>query len=498
MKNNSFNRLLIVVIAIPILIFSVLFFADVFKNEESSQTESAESAQLLESSENVSNYIENISEDDNSEAISEDDIVVPESISFEQIKLEIYTDTLNHLVFNMYPIYANRACIEWSSDNPSVVTIVDNQVTGISEGTAIITAKVKGRENIETKCEITVIQNEIIKFKDAKFEQIIKEYIGVPDRDIKKSDIVEFKGFDDYLNYAAPGSLDDLKYCPNIQELQLNLTDVDDLSPLAYCKKLEYLVIVGLTPATDISVLSQLPNIETLFIYNMKISDTTPLKSLKNLNDLRLINTGIKDIEFIFHLDNLETALLCENKITDLSPVANHPNLKSLDVSNNRIKDISTLEGCSNLQWLCIENNEITDISVISKLPSIRAIVATGNMIKDISSLSGKSFESVFLGNNMISDIIALSNMKSLNHLDLSSNNITTIDAIAEDTEIYFLILDDNPISDLSPILGMKRLYTLNIWNTNVNDEEISEIIRMFPNCVVNSETKYIEPEDEP
>jgi Leucine-rich repeat (LRR) protein len=102
---------------------------------------------------------------------------------------------------------------------------------------------------------------------------------------------------------------------------------------------------------TDLSLLKNLPNLETFIVRYNVIENIEPLANLKKLKKL----------------------ILHENSITDVTPLANLTNLEFLDLSNNyRITDISSLKNLVKLQTLHLSNNRITDISSIAKLPGLK------------------------------------------------------------------------------------------------------------------------------
>ena len=76
-------------------------------------------------------------------------------------------------------------------------------------------------------------------------------------------------------------------------------------------------------------------------------------------------NAQIEDISFVSELRNLGTLFLGNNQITDVTPLSNLTNLTTLDLSNNKITDTSALDGLTNLTTCILDGNPIglvTDI----------------------------------------------------------------------------------------------------------------------------------------
>ena len=112
-------------------------------------------------------------------------------------------------------------------------------------------------------------------------------------------------------------------------------TDVD-FSVLRYCRNLQALDI-GHNKVTDISFLYDLPHLKVLILALNNISDITPIGSLKELEYLEIFR----------------------NYITDISPLANCENLVDLNLCNNTIRDYTPLMGLTKLRrlWIARSNN---------------------------------------------------------------------------------------------------------------------------------------------
>jgi small GTP-binding protein len=99
---------------------------------------------------------------------------------------------------------------------------------------------------------------------------------------------------------------------------------------------------------------------------------------------LELSNNQITDISEISKLTNLTSLYLSNNQITDISEISKLTNLTSLYLSNNQITDISEISKLTNLTSLYLYNNQITDISEISKLTNLTLLYLSNNQITDI------------------------------------------------------------------------------------------------------------------
>jgi Leucine-rich repeat (LRR) protein len=119
--------------------------------------------------------------------------------------------------------------------------------------------------------------------------------------------------------------------------------------------------------ASDLDVLRDLPNLDTLVIRGAAIIDesSAPLTALKNLEELGLQGTDVSSIGFITSMTKLRTLSLAETCITDdgLIGISKLHGLEELDLSGTIVGDeglqeISTLV---NLRSLSISDTAVTD-----------------------------------------------------------------------------------------------------------------------------------------
>ena len=86
-----------------------------------------------------------------------------------------------------------------------------------------------------------------------------------------------------------------------------------------------------------------------LYLGSRKISDLTPLSSLR---ELILLN-------------------LSSNRIVNIKPLSSLRELKILDLKNNQVVDLTYLSPLTSLKYLILSNNEIDDVSALSSLTNL-------------------------------------------------------------------------------------------------------------------------------
>ena len=124
---------------------------------------------------------------------------------------------------------------------------------------------------------------------------------------------------------------------------------------------------------SDISLLSNLTNLETLKLDGNNIEHLYPLADLKKLKTLTLSSNNISSIIVLANLIKLEVLDLSDNKILDLSPLSG-------------IKDKLGKDGKFDYQVIELDPVQAKDNQVIMKIPKVYDI--NGTLIKEPSEFS--------------------------------------------------------------------------------------------------------------
>ncbi len=108
-----------------------------------------------------------------------------------------------------------------------------------------------------------------------------------------------------------------------------------ELSILKYCKNLQALDI-GHNRVTDLSFLYELPHLKVLIVAcNIELKDITPIGSLKELQYLEIFKNDIRDISCLANCTELVDLNICFNRISDLSPLYGLQKLRRLWIFNS-------------------------------------------------------------------------------------------------------------------------------------------------------------------
>lgn len=130
-----------------------------------------------------------------------------------------------------------------------------------------------------------------------------------------------------YSETSSPEYIDAVKTC-------VRLTD-EDIQVLRYCTDLEALDL-GHNEISDLSVLTNLKNLKILILADNWITDISPLAELTNLQYLELFMNRITDLSPLSGLANLLDLNICSNKLETLDPLYRMTSLERLWYSRNK------------------------------------------------------------------------------------------------------------------------------------------------------------------
>ena len=326
----------------------------------------------------------------------------------------------------------------------------------------------------------------LVTFKDHNLEKGVRDALGIPTGQLKKSDVAKLKRL--HLNGREISDLTGLEHFINLTNLELKDNQISDISALANLTSLTWLklnnVTFYLSLLNEISDLSPLTNLTNLTYLDLsgfrgnRISDLSPLSNLTNLTYLDLkYNYVINDLSPLANLTNLTNLELHSNQISDVSPLSNLTNLTDLDLSLNKIRNLSALSNLTNLtnlKVLNLANNQISDLSPLANLTNLTNLTVLGlggNRLTDLSGLANLTdLTSLNLGINQISGLSSLANLTNLTELHLLHNQVSDISPLANLTNLTYLRLYENQISDLSPLANLTNLTVLDLSDNQLTD----------------------------
>lgn len=153
-----------------------------------------------------------------------------------------------------------------------------------------------------------------------------------------------------------------------------------------------------------------------------------------------------------------------KDEIIDLNEAGS---IRYLDLSNLMLTDISFLSGLYRLETLDIQNNSISDVSGLNALRYLTELNAGKNLIENICTLSNENLESLYLNDNLITEINCLDELNKIRVLDASNNKIKFIEKLNIFPIISYVDLSHNEIIGISEL---DRLYFLEYLDLSYNN----------------------------
>lgn len=287
-----------------------------------------------------------------------------------------------------------------------------------------------------------------VTFQDKNLEKELYDIIGKPygatiyDRDLETVTRMVIMG-DGYLEIK---SLEDLRGCVNMENLQisgvkvrdisalenmralrtldLNSNQIKDISALANCASLTYVNLSG-NKIQDVTPLYELELIEELNLGNNAIINapvgqpgiSADIQKLQNLRDLNLANNQITDVSIFSNLPELTILYLASNDITELSPLQNTPKITEYNLQRNTISNITSLGTLPDLSRLTLSNNLLSDLAFLRDYPQVEYLSINGNLrLSTLDDLKGaEGLMSINIQQTQIQDLSVLEDL-SKNH----------------------------------------------------------------------------------
>ena len=212
--------------------------------------------------------------------------------------------------------------------------------------------------------------------------------------------------------------------------------------------------------------------------YVSKISGATEeemkFEWMKNQTSLTITDPDITSLEDLVFFPNLESLTLGEYSsgdspnITTMDGVENCTKLTRLSIIYGPDKDYSAVSELSNfMTFYRYGGSDFTNIiealKLCSKLDSIT--ITTQKEISDMSKISqlSNSVTEINLGNNSISKIDGLTNLRNIKILNLGGNQISKIENLNNLVNLKELNLANNKIKDITPLRANTALTNLNL-----------------------------------
>lgn len=215
------------------------------------------------------------------------------------------------------------------------------------------------------------------------------------------------------------------------------------------------------------------------------ITDLTGITYCENLFLLNISNLNItKGLNELCTLTKLETLIARNADIESLtygskSALAGMINLKLIDLSNNKISDLNQIldpnTKYTKLKELYLNDNQISDVSALSKLPLLSVLEVSNNKLTQIAALAANTnLMKLSVANNQITTLAGVEKLTGLTELYAHHNKLTAVNPLMALEGLTKLYLGHNNITDVSPLSPLTELTVLYLNNNpeldNVDD----------------------------
>lgn len=272
------------------------------------------------------------------------------------------------------------------------------------------------------------------------------------------------------------GDLDIVGGLKRLTYLDLYNVPVSDLSPLTNLASLSRLDLSWDSSVTNCAVLGGSTSLTNLYLRGIAITNASFLANLYRLRFLNLDSTTMTNALLLGGLTNLSYLSMTGNgAITNISVLSNLTGLVNLELRANSISNVVFMSSLSRLGYADLAYNYITDISPLARLTNLSSLVLAGNPTNNYAGLSNNiTVTNLWLFDDSISDVSFATNMPWLAYLNLERNNIANIRPLSALTNLTGLALSQNPIADYASLAVFTNLSSLRLENNSLTETNVS------------------------
>lgn len=252
-----------------------------------------------------------------------------------------------------------------------------------------------------------------------------------------------------------------VSHLTGLAHLSLAKSTASDLSELSGLTALET-VWVDSTKTLALGPLTTLPNLDKLGLTLQVGTDAAPLAELSKLTTLDISLGAGRTAPFLIPVSVTHLYLGRARSLVTLSPA---PNVRTLlvDGSLTSLDGIDALSGLTSLTMVWGGESRIEDLSPLAALAGLTTLSLHSRALSDLSPLTGLTkLTALDLARSKISDLSSLAHLNGLTTLTLSDNNLTSLAPLAGLDKLESLDVSGNQLTALSPVSGHGSLTTLN------------------------------------
>ena len=311
----------------------------------------------------------------------------------------------------------------------------------------------------------------IVQFEDKAIENILMDYFKPEDNQLRYhmlGQITDFMVFGDFvvINNSKKFT-EELKYEVKKQTSEYDTAKVTKRGDIESLKDLKMMYRLT-TLIVDYNKVRELPESSDTIIDMIDLSDNY-----------------ITDISWVGEQTGANIVILDNNNITDVSCIGgmNYNSYQYLSLSNNPIEVFPDLSICHSLTSVWLDNTGLSEWPLLPSWATFVTLDLSHNNIKTIEDPTLQlTIHNLFLNNNQITDI---SNLPKLENNQIKYQDfLATVDATGK---CINLDLSNNNIKDISPLLKLKQTEVLIIKNNSESlDMNIINQLTWMSNVIID------------
>lgn len=285
--------------------------------------------------------------------------------------------------YRLVPKNEGEATITATFKNSEGTVYTDTMTVKVSESKDIV--PLKSLDTYEKLCQANKL-NEDFRITQEEAKKVTKVIINSEGSSIKKDQLSGIDQFKNCEKFSINCFSVDYEYIKSIlpEFTKLKSLYLDGISITQeefnnlfsnenILNNLEELYLQIRNEGEDISdfrALGKLKNLKVLNVPSARIDNLDEIKNLTKLETLNLNYASLDSLDGIENLTQLKSLLLTRaNQITDFSPIGKLKNLEELDLAGTNIKDVTDIK---NLEKLAQINLADTKVSAEDRLSLIR------------------------------------------------------------------------------------------------------------------------------
>ena len=378
---------------------------------------------------------------------------------------------------------------DWSTGNSVIATVRPNgRVTARAAGETTVQAS---REGHSAEATLLVIQIEEpepqdpqVIFADASVEAAVRAAIGIPEDPIFQSDLEGLTSLT--VSNAGVTDLGGLEHALDLEHLQVNDNDITDLSPVAGLEALTFLGIWNNSNLSDLSPVANLTQLEVLAANEVQVQDVGPLQNLTQLESINLRNSQVQEIGALVANAGLGTGDYVDLQGNPLSQTALCDDIPELQGRGVTVEFDGTCDPNGDEVSFPDANLEAAVRAAISKptgpilesdLEGITSFAASN---QGIANLTGMQYfvdlVELQIDNNDVTDLSPLSSLTGLTELRIWNNsNLSDLSPLASLTQLQLLAANNVQVQDVGPLQNLTQLEEILLRNSQI--EEIGALV---------------------